>query len=232
MYFSDGSKVFSSYVTNNGVKKYCEICKFSDSYEIKIYKPGDSMITFNTNMKEMSDILKKYILDFDVDYYKQEDIINFELKVKESNKDDISTNYSRNSKGIITAEKWKVDDLFSRKGKPAIIIYNDDGDIIKEMYYKDGVLNRYDGPAVIKYHGNEIIELYYIHYKKYTKEYFDKTIKMVKKGTIINYLVNKTTNLDEVARVRDIALFYDNQEVVDACNERMEMIKMTNVLSR
>lgn len=231
MYWTrDNDKVFSSLVTNNGVKKYCEIYKLSDSYEIKISKTGDSIINFTTILKEMSDIIKKYILDFDVNYYEQKDIVDFEINT--ANNNNVLAEYTRNDKGIITTKKWKINGLFSRKDKPAIIVYDDDGNIIKEMYYQNGILNRYDGPAVVKYHGDEITELYYISYKKYTKGHFDKTIKMVKKGTIVNYLVNKTTSLDEIVRVKDIASFYGNQEVIDACDERLSMIKITNTLSK
>ena len=55
MYWNSSDKVFSSLVTNNGVTKYCEINKFSDSYEIKISKTGDSIINFITNIKAFRD---------------------------------------------------------------------------------------------------------------------------------------------------------------------------------
>lgn len=230
MYWSSGERVFSSLVTNNGVTKYCEVYKLSNFYEVKISKTGDSVVNFTTTLKEMSDILKKYILDFDTNYYEQKDIIDFEFNTtKNSN---VLAEYKRNDKGIITTKKWKVNGLFSREGKPAIIVYDDNGNVIKEMYYQNGVLNRCDGPAVIKYYGEEKTELYYITYKKYTKSYFDKTIKMIKKGTIVNYLVNRTTDSGEIARVRDVASFYGNKEVIDACNERLSMIKITNRLSK
>lgn len=230
MYWNSGEKVFSSLVTNNGITKHCEVYKFSNFYEVKISKTRDSKISFTTTLKEISDVLKKYILNFDINYYEQKDIIEFEFNTfKNSN---VLSEYRRNDKGIITTKKWKTNGLFSREGKPAIIIYDDNGNVIKEMYYKNGILTRYDGPAIIKYYGEEKTELFYITYKKYTKSYFNKTIKMVKKGTIVNYLVNRTIDLSEIIRIRDIATFYDNKEVIDACNERLLVIKMTNTLSK
>ena len=56
---------------------------------------------------------------------------------------------------------------FHRLDGPAVIYYDEDGNIEEEQYYQNDKLHRLKGPAIIKYYEDNTIkeELYYIDHQ-------------------------------------------------------------------
>ena len=80
------------------------------------------------------------------------------------------TKYYRNRN--ICREKYYKNRLLHREDGPAIIEYYKDGTIREERYYKNGDFHREDGPALIEYDedGNKMIEYYYKYNKKHRED--------------------------------------------------------------
>lgn len=73
--------------------------------------------------------------------------------------------------GVLVRKEIKNGDLYDGDGKPAITLYNSNGDVRKEMYFKDEKIHRSGGrPAEIHYNtetGKPYAESYYVDGKRH-----------------------------------------------------------------
>ena len=90
--------------------------------------------------------------------------------------DDIKVEREYYDTGQLKSEKWYKNGVLHKEDGPAVIKYYTDGITFMEEWYKEGTMHREDGPAIIHYNNNGEIEKYsyYIEYKQLTEKEFIK----------------------------------------------------------
>ena len=134
--------------------------------------------------------------------------------------------YLLNGKKIkkITYNNGQVNDI---NNKPAIIVYNDKGEITKEFFVKNGNYHNINGPAIKEYANNLCIDCTYcINNIRFTEEKYYNYINSLKNGTILNTLY--FTSYNKLKEILEIAKFYNNKEIQIECEKLLIIKKLEN----
>lgn len=132
-----------------------------------------------------------------------------------------------NSDKIIEVNKYRNGKKFEQTFYKNKVIINYDngpgkiitrGDMIEEYYFYDGILQRFDGPAVIYKKNNKILKKKYMIYEIPFSEYkFNTILNNVKSKKFIKYsnVYIKDDSLLEV--YRNVANYFNDDDALEIC---------------
>lgn len=134
-----------------------------------------------------------------------------------------------NENETLNTKCFYLNDKIDRVGDyPSIIEYNDDGNVIMEIYYHNGLQHRETGPQLLEYDGNgNIIKKHYkVNGNNFTKFYNSlykcNTNKLIEK-------INRTKIEDKLKVIKIFLIENDLEFLVDNIDAKLLVKKMVNV---
>lgn len=110
---------------------------------------------------------------------------------------------------------------------PAIITYDEKGNVIKELFIKDGYYHNINGPAIKEYSNGYCTDCTYcINNVRFTEKNYFIYINSIKDGTIINMIPFSSYN--KISEIKEIAKYYNNAEIEEECEKQLVIKKLEN----
>lgn len=101
--------------------------------------------------------------------------------------------------------------------KPAMMIFDDNGEIKRKVFMKNGKYHCISGPAIREYNNALMIdESYYINDVRFTQDNFNTFINSIKDKTIFNTL--NFCSAAKLETIKEIAEFFGIDSIVNDCN--------------
>lgn len=101
--------------------------------------------------------------------------------------------------------------------KPAMMIFNDNGEIKRKVFMKNGKYHCISGPAIREYNNALMVdESYYINDIRFTQDNFNTFINSIKDKTIFNTL--NFCSAAKLETIKEIAEFFGIDSIVNDCN--------------
>lgn len=170
---------------------YCYFSYANKFYKkLKVVKEGKEEYIINSDFDVFNNELNRNYLDITVfkniylDFERLTKLNLFYNAKHHVFKDD-RPNKLKFEKGKIKSKSYiNQAGYCDRKNGPAIIIYDEDGKLKKEFWYKNNIYYKEDGPAIIEYHSNGKPKLKQFFHSKGKYEHL-KTILFNKEGKAI-----------------------------------------------
>ena len=109
--------------------------------------------------------------------------------------------------------------------KPAMTIFDEKGEIKREVFMKNGKYHCISGPAIREYNNALMIdESYYINDVRFTQNNFNTFINSIKDKTIFNTL--NFCSMSKLETIKEIAEFFGIDSIVNDCNRFLVIKKL------
>lgn len=109
--------------------------------------------------------------------------------------------------------------------KPAMMIFDDNGEIKRKVFMKNGKYHCISGPAIREYNNALMIdESYYINDVRFTQDNFNTFINSIKDKTIFNTL--NFCSASKLETIKEIAEFFGIDSIVNDCNRFLIIKKL------
>lgn len=108
---------------------------------------------------------------------------------------------------------------------PAIIVFDEKGEIKRKVFMKNGKCHCISGPAIRVYSDILMIdESYYINDVRFTQDNFNTFINSIKDKTIFNTL--NFCSISKLETIKEIAEFYGINSIINDCNKMLVIKKL------
>lgn len=109
--------------------------------------------------------------------------------------------------------------------EPALAIFDEKGEIKREVFMKNGKYHCISGPAIREYNNALMIdESYYINDVRFTQDNFNTFINSIKDKTIFNTL--NFCSIAKLETIKEIAEFFEIDSIVNDCNRFLVIKKL------
>ena len=109
--------------------------------------------------------------------------------------------------------------------EPALAIFDEKGEIKREVFMKNGKYHCISGPAIREYNNALMIdESYYINDVRFTQDNFNIFINSIKDKTIFNTL--NFCSIAKLETIKEIAEFFGIDSIVNDCNRFLVIKKL------
>ena len=109
--------------------------------------------------------------------------------------------------------------------KPAMMIFDDNGEVKRKVFMKNGKYHCISGPAIREYSNALMIdESYYINDVRFTQDNFNTFINSIKDKTIFNTL--NFCSMSKLETIKEIAEFFGIDSIVNDCNRFLIIKKL------